>query len=132
MTTTFKYVKDKGIHSATDYPYRGLVQTCQSASGKKWTLSSYQEGSTCDLLLNGLQSGPVSVAIDGTALYNYKSGIVTKCGSQPSSGSIAVGVTDTYWLLKMSFGMKFGENGYIRIAPGNTCAVCQVVSFPVL
>ena len=80
--------------------------------------------------MNGLQKGPVSVAVDATKFSSYKGGILSDCGNQPNSGSLVVGVNDNYWLLKESFGTSFGENGYVRIAPGNTCAVCQMVSFP--
>jgi hypothetical protein len=108
MTSTFKYIKDKGIHSAKDYPYRGVTQKCQTVTGKTWKVSGYSEGKVCDFLLESLKSGPVAVAIDATKIYNYKSGIVTECGSVPNSGSLVVGVTDKYWLLKESFGTKFG------------------------
>lgn len=124
MSNTFKYVSEKGIHSAQDYPYLGRFQNCKQVTGNIWKVSTYSEGKGCDFLMNGLMKGPVSVGVDASNFYSYKSGIITKCGNTPNSGSTVVGVTDTYWLLKESFGAKFGDNGYVRIAPGNTCAVC--------
>lgn len=132
MSNTFKYISKQGIHSAQDYPYVGKEQSCRKVSGNVWRITSYTDGKGCDLLMNGLVKGPVSVAVDASNFYSYKSGIITKCGNVPNSGSMVVGATDDYWLLKESFGTKFGENGYVRIAPGNTCAVCEMVSYPQL
>jgi len=80
--------------------------------------------------MNGLMKGPVSVAIDIRNMSAYKSGIFSSCGNITSHGSMVVGATDSYWLLKEAWTPKFGENGFMRLAPGNTCGVCQTVSFP--
>lgn len=132
MSSSFKYIKEKKLHEADDYAYVGKNQICHHPFGNKWTLSSYTEIVGCDNLLNALAAGPVSVAIDLSSIYDYKSGIVTKCGTLPSSGSLVIGVTDTYWRLKQSFGVNFGEKGYIRLARGNTCAVCNMASYPTI
>ena len=125
MSSTFKYVKEKGIYPTSAYPYVGKDMTCQKPTATKWKISSYGGDSKgCNFLLNSLAKGPVSVAVDATNFYSYKSGVLNKCGNSPNSGSVVVGVTDTFWLLKESFGKNFGENGYVRIAPGNSCAVC--------
>lgn len=52
------------------------------------------------MLMEGLKWGPVSVAIDASNIFSYSGGIFDKCGNLPNSGSLVVGVTDTYWLLK--------------------------------
>lgn len=132
MSSSFKYIKEKKLHEADDYAYVGKNQACHHPFGNQWTLSSYTEIVGCDNLLNALAAGPVSVAIDLSSIYDYKSGIVTKCGTLPSSGSLVIGVTDTYWRLKQSFGVNFGEKGYIRLARGNTCAVCNMASYPTI
>lgn len=132
MSSSFEYIKEKKLHEAKDYVYVAKNQKCEKPTGNKWTLSSYTEIVGCDNLLNALAAGPVSVAIDLSSIYDYKSGIVTKCGSTPSSGSLVIGVTDTYWRLKQSFGVNFGEKGYIRLARGNTCAVCNIASYPTI
>jgi hypothetical protein len=132
MATSFKYIKEKRLHTESDYPYVAKFQKCLSPSGTTWTLSSYKELNTCDSLLNALMNGPVSVAVDLSSSWSYKSGIITECGKLPSSGSLLVGVADNYWRLKQSFGVKWGENGYFRVARGNTCAICDIASYPII
>lgn len=133
MSNSFRYATERGVHEEKDYPYLAKDQPCRTVQGKKWTIGSYVgDYQGCDILMEGLRRGPVSVAVDASNFFSYKEGIFNKCGNNPNSGSLVVGVTDTYWLLKESFGTKFGENGFIRIAPGNTCAICQLVSYPLL
>lgn len=133
MSQGFKYIKEKKIHESKDYPYTGKSEKCRNPlPGTTWTISSYIESTKCDELLNAIAKGPVAVAVDFSGLYNYKSGIVTKCGTTPSSGSLLVGVTDDYWRLKQSFSVNWGESGYFRLARGNTCAVCSIASYPTI
>lgn len=101
MSTTFKYVKEKGIYSTSVYPYVGKNMPCLKPEGNKWKISNYGGDSKgCTFLMNALALGPVSVAVDATNFYSYKSGVLDKCGNSPNSGSVVVGVTDTFWLLK--------------------------------
>jgi hypothetical protein len=57
---------------------------------------------------------------------------MSQCNTAINHGVLVVGVTDDYWIVKNSWGTTWGENGYIRLAKGNTCAVCQYPSYPVL
>ena len=108
MSSTLKYIKEKGAYEDKDYPYKAVASTCKAPQATKWKISSYEDGKTCDSLMTGIQKGPVSVAIDATKFSSYKAGILTDCGSTPNSGSLVVGVNDNYWKLKESFGTKFG------------------------
>lgn len=132
-SNTFRFVSEKGVHEEKDYPYLARDQPCRTVSGSKWFIGSFVgDYSGCDFLMEGLLRGPVSVAVDGTYFQSYKSGIFNNCGQRPNIGSLVVGVTDSYWILKQSWSTKFGEYGFIRIAPGNTCGVCEMGSYPLL
>jgi cathepsin L len=37
-----------------------------------------------------------------------------------------------YWTVMNNWGQAWGENGMIRLAPGNTCAVCTIGVQPIL
>jgi len=70
---------------------------------------------------------------------NYKSGVLNgNCGTDLDHGVLAVGYgTDSvygdYWKVKNSWGPKWGEQGYIRIAivAGNgMCGIQMQPSYP--
>ena len=86
----------------------------------------------CDSLANALSSRPVSVAVDAGQWSLYKGGILTSCTSNVNHGVLTVGFTDAYWKIKNSWGTAWGENGYIRLGRGNTCAICSYPSYPTM
>jgi hypothetical protein len=64
-------------------------------------------------------------------------GIVNSCSDNNVTTSIdlnhallLVGQTNDYWTLKNSWGTQWGEQGFIRLAPGNTCGLCLSATFP--
>ena len=87
--------------------------------------------SDCTQLTSSIQLGPTAAAVDATNWAVYKSGIFSNCGTSPNHSVLVVGMTDTYWKIKNSWGTAWGESGYIRIGPGNTCGVCRFASRPV-
>jgi len=46
-------------------------------------------------------------------------------------GVLLVGYTSEYWIVKNSWDTTWGENGYIRLAMGNTCGLENTASYPV-
>ncbi len=49
MSYSFKYIKEKHIHEAKDYPYTGKNEKCKNpVAGTTWTLNSYTEMTKCD------------------------------------------------------------------------------------
>ena len=70
-----------------------------------------------------MTNGPISIAVDATSFQSYTGGILSNCISQQlDHGVLAVGVTDSYWIIKNSWGASWGEAGYIRVAKGtNQC-----------
>jgi len=44
---------------------------------------------------------------------------------------LAVGYdTSNNWLVKNSWGTTWGVNGFITLATGNTCGICNTASYP--
>ena len=80
----------------------------------------------CDALANLLLTGPVSVALAANDLLSYSSGILSTCGGPINHAVLLVAITSGgVWTIKNSWSTGWGENGYARLAAGNTCYMCQ-------
>ena len=77
-------------------------------------------------------SGPVATAVDASSWQMYIGGIMTDCVSQEvDHGVLLVGFDDLnsppYWIIKNSWGVIWGEQGYIRVAKGsNQCLLANM------
>ena len=131
MTNSFKFVIDKGIAGQNQYPYRGVKQNCQQETGD-FKITGFVQGKNCIDLALMITKGTVVVGVDATNWYLYKSGIFDNCksGSSLNFAAVLVGVSGNYWKLKNAWGPNWGQNGYIRLATGNTCGICQMSSIP--
>lgn len=75
------------------------------------------------------QKGPLSILLDFTGLFHYKSGVASPklCSTWPDHALILVGygIQDKpYWFIKNSWGAKWGINGYFMLERGkNKCGV---------
>ncbi|KAJ8984232.1 hypothetical protein NQ317_007464 [Molorchus minor] len=121
MDSAFKYIKQHGIESNEDYPYRGSDGSCKHDESK----SVLKVQGFVDVPANetSLQAavgtiGPISVAIDATDLQFYSSGILKDghCTSDHlNHGVVAVGYGSEhgqdYWIIKNSWSEGWGEGG---------------------
>ena len=129
MTNSFKWVKDNGIGEESAYPYNGVQGTCKAPTGF-FKISGYTEITNCNDLANALVARVVSVAVDATNWSSYKSGVFKTCSTRLNHGVTLTGMSDASWNIKNSWGVGWGEKGYIRLARGNTCGICNMASFP--
>ena len=141
MTNAFEYVMKKGLCTEEDYPYHAKDEDCKD---DKCTaaihIKGYEEVAEFDgkALKAAVSKAPVSVAVeaDSAVFQMYKSGVVDSdaCGTSLNHGVLAVGYTDEYWIVKNSWGEKWGDNGYIKIAYKETgagiCGINQMNSYP--
>jgi C1A family cysteine protease len=118
------YVKDKGITTTAAYPYVAKTQPCKIQGGA-YHISSISAATGCTGLQNALASRVISVAVDARNWSGYHSGIFSNCATQLDHAVLLVGSSSTFWKIKNSWGTGWGEAGYIRIAYGNTCGVCN-------
>lgn len=118
------YVKDHGITDQNSYPYVAKTQHCQKEGGD-FKINSVQSARGCDALVTAISARPVGVSADATNWSKYSSGVFTNCSTHLNHDILLVGVSDGYWKIKNSWGTGWGESGFIRLARGNTCGICQ-------
>ena len=83
---------------------------------------------------NLLSYGPIPIGIDSSTheFELYSSGVMKKhhCGNDIDHAVLVVGYTPDYWIIKNSWGIDWGENGYFRLERGkNACGINSYASF---
>ncbi len=79
-------------------------------------------------------NGPIAIGAYAIPWKQYKSGILTSCGSGPVDHAILVvgygaELGTPYWTIKNSWGEAYGEAGYIRVQRGVN--LCKLASQPI-
>jgi C1A family cysteine protease len=134
----FNYVVSAGgIMLDRDYSYTsgrtGQTGTCMANPSKfAATIKGYtavRKGeSNLELALN---NGPPTVCLAATYFQTYTGGILSTCDNNVDHCVQAVGYTDSYWIVRNSWGTGWGEKGYIRIARGHDlCKIADDVTYP--
>jgi C1A family cysteine protease len=129
MDNAFKYVIKSGICHESEYEYKAVKQACKKTGGD-FKIKGYTDIKNCNDLASGLVGRPISVAVDATNWSTYKSGVFNNCKTSLNHGVLLVGLSDQFWQVKNSWGTTWGESGFIRLARGNTCGICNVASYP--
>lgn len=147
MHHAFKYVIDnQGIDSDASYPYTGREQQCRydpryraaNCSGYSF-LPQGNEGALKEAIAT---IGPISIAIDATRpkFTFYRSGVYDDptCSQKVNHGVLAVGYGtlngQDYWLVKNSWGARFGDKGFIRMArnKNDQCGIALYGCYPIM
>ncbi|KAJ1424641.1 Peptidase C1A, papain C-terminal [Sesbania bispinosa] len=149
MEDSYKFiVKKGGIASEAKYPYKGVDRKCKVKKGmySAAEIKGYEKvpANNEKALLKAVANQPVSVYIDSgeRAFQFYSSGVFTgKCGTDLDHAVTVVGYGTTddgvkYWLVKNSWGTKWGEKGYVRMkrhvhAKEGLCGLAMGASYPV-
>ena len=78
-----------------------------------------------------LTTPPLPVYVENNNNWQYySSGIFNGCsGGTQNYYILLVGVSSTAWTLKNSLGTDWGEAGFMRLAPGNTCRICDAGTY---
>ncbi|KAF1790610.1 Cysteine peptidase, asparagine active site [Phytophthora cactorum] len=144
----FEYVKyNGGLDTEETYPYEAKEGKCK--------FNTYHVGAQVDQVVNITarnenelkaavgSTGPVSIAFQVVSDFRfYKSGVYEskECHSGEKDVNHAVlavgyGVEDgkNHWIVKNSWGTKWGMDGFFQIARGsNMCGVADCASYPVV
>ncbi|KAI4964491.1 hypothetical protein ZWY2020_005654 [Hordeum vulgare] len=129
-----------GISTEADYPY------IADEHGYCWVPKRKNPVVTIDGFKKAVAAQPVVVVVDTKTFRRYGGGVfVGPCGTNGTHAMTVVGYGTTdetnpidYWIVKNSWGPKWGENGYIRLARGvdgrtkeGICGILMEASYPV-
>ncbi|KAM6039307.1 LOW QUALITY PROTEIN: cathepsin S-like [Chlamydotis macqueenii] len=139
MTNAFQYIIDnEGIDSDDSYPYTGQDGACHyNPAARAATCSRYVEpphGVEAALKDAVTNVGPVSQHV----FFLYKSGIYhdPSCSQVVNHAVLIIGYSsldgEDYWLVKNSWGVHFGDQGYIWMVRnrGNNCGIASYGAYP--
>lgn len=127
---TLIYIREKGLTTDSSYPYKGVKNNCQKPDGEYKPAYKHVEFSGCTNIQNGLYASPLTVAVNALDWQSYRAGIFNGCTSvEVNHDILLIGYTASSWRLKNSWGVRWGEYGYIRLAAGNTCGICEKPAF---
>ncbi|CAF3428701.1 unnamed protein product [Rotaria socialis] len=144
----FQYIKyNGGIDTEDSYPYESDDNRCRfNATSVGATVTGFvdiQSKNESALQEAVATIGPISVAIDSShpSFQLYKQGVYHEpfCSQiHLDHALLAVGYgTDSgkdYWLVKNSWGVSWGEQGYIRMTRNkrNECGIATSASYPLV
>ncbi|KAF4686550.1 hypothetical protein FOZ60_005057 [Perkinsus olseni] len=134
--SAYDYIAMHGLTSYEDYPYAPswLGHNCTANKSEDVVKPNQLKGykwirpHDVDAMKEALTFGPITVALDGygEAFNNYKSGIIRAddCGKQLNHAVVVVGCgredEEEYWIVKSSWGPKWGLDGYIHVSTNTT------------
>lgn len=111
------YIHDHQIAAEDSYKYTALDGKCKSPLPTP-RFAPCNDGTTgfadiparnCDAQKTALLKQPIAVAVDANNWSPYHGGIFNNCGKSLDHGVLLVGMTDTYWIVKNSWGAAWGE-----------------------
>lgn len=140
-----------GLETESDYPYDAEDETChfKESKVKVSVVSAVNITSNETQMAQWLvENGPISIGINANAMMFYVGGVShpPKFLCSPNSldhGVLIVGYgvhtypifkrTIPFWIVKNSWGPRWGERGYYRVyRGGSTCGVNQMASSAVV
>jgi len=154
-TSAFKYIKSAGgIDSTDSYQFIGEDSICkftrQNVTAKVAGFVNVLKDDESVLKDAVANVGPISSAVDAGSVFFqfYSRGVldVDDCQKEPNHAVTVVGYGvewkdgdlssngTEYWILKNSWGMKWGENGYMKLARNqdNLCGVASQATYPLI
>ncbi|PRP78879.1 cathepsin L precursor [Planoprotostelium fungivorum] len=118
------YMHRAGVYLTKDYPR--AVGECQSLNKTMLWAGDISYGNDEASVGTFLQTGAVVVRIDATPLQSYKSGVINAPTAKKHDHAVVVvalttdcdGVSNQCWVIKNSWGTRWGERGFFRVARG--------------
>lgn len=111
----------RGTHSGRAYPYQGRKGSCKRPPVTDSIVDWKYVRNNPDQIKQAIYNyGPVFTTIYATdAVHDYRGGVFSRCSKgQVNHAVTLVGWGKGYWIMKNSWGSRWGESGYMRIKFG--------------
>ncbi|MCO5592682.1 hypothetical protein L7F22_046685 [Adiantum nelumboides] len=147
MTNAYAYVMEVGgLMKADDYPYKAKVEQCKFNKDKvavkveNFTVISLNED---QIAANLVKHGPLAIGLNAAFMQTYVRGVSCPliCSKHfVNHGVLLVGYQESgyaplrfsnkpYWILKNSWGPRWGEQGFYKLCRGlGECGMNTMVS----
>ena len=131
MTSVFYYAIVAGLQTEKNYPYRDAPTGYCRIRGGSYKISTYRSFINCQNIVNVMvRYGPVSSSVYAKQWFHYHSGIFS-CNYVPSLTTVdhailITGITaEGNFIVKNSWGVHWGEEGYIILDKNKNCNICN-------
>lgn len=147
LSYAYQYLERYKATVLQNYPYQAKDQACKYYTtyyrpGPKLFKYSEQNNTNVNSLKQMIHNNVVSVAVEAKNWKFYAGGLYdeTQCGEDIDHGVAVVGYdsTNNYWLIKNSWGERWGEAGFMKLPITTTkkefkdgvCGILNRPSFP--
>jgi len=138
--SAYNYViRAGGIETAASYPYTARNGACHDNGPKAAIIESWgmaiSNPATLTIQTALYNIGPLSICVDAQTWQSYRGGIITgNCGTNLDHcvQLIGWGVESNipYWIIRNSWGIGWGEEGYLRVEAGKgLCGIALEVTY---
>lgn len=136
MEYVFEYAKHHPVPLEMEYQWSGVLKQCPrhkirtNVAVKDFRVLMIEDNSKAEQQFEHIlhNYGPISVGIDSTNMNNYRGGVYSgaMCTNDIDHAVTIVGYTEDAWIIKNSWGPKWGVNGYLYLERGkNACGVAE-------
>lgn len=125
MTNALTYISQFGIPEEKNYPYKARDQKCRKdIKGEFFKISGWKSvNQNAKDWMKASFTAPLAIGIEADEIRFYKSGVFDdhRCGKELDHGVLLVGYgvaedrhQTPYWIVKNSWGLTWGDEGYIK------------------
>merc|ERR1712113_96614 len=140
MRYVYNYAEKAGrLAAMVDAPYKGREGSCRFKNTKDGLVAFKIKGYTTARGDSGCAnalatSGPLSVDFSvARSFFKYKGGVYNERRCSGGGHAVTnVAFTPDYFVFKNSWGSRWGEKGYFRMARGNVCGITSRGIIPTL
>ena len=135
MDSAFEHAEKHGMCVQNDYVYHAKNEACHETTcedSHHYTVHDFVDLPKDAAVYDAkIQETPIAVAVDATGWQFYSGGVFESTSTNLNHGVLLYGldVSQKAWLVKNSWGSRWGVKGTILLAAGNTSGILEAGSY---